>query len=416
MTRKKPYAVNPRMRFDEGEVASVATPRRGALRCNINKLITTVIMAMVTGATLAATPQIKNVTAFQPYPWEKKVYISYECEGMGGDRPVIIQAKDKKSGKTYLVRGLLDDAELTSGSHKVVWDLEAQGVTINSTNVVFVVRAIPRYCVIDLSAGASSYPVDYMDEPPGGGFNTDEYKTTKLVLRLIGPGAFKMGGQYDVTLTKPFYCGIFEVTQRQYELVTGSNPSAYKGDMRPVESVSWNIIRGDSSTYNWPSSANVDPSTFMGRIQARTGLNFDLPTEAQWEYACRAGTTSKYNNGGDSWNDLKLLGRYYDNRSDGKGGYSDAHTKVGSYQPNAWGLYDMHGNVSEWCLDWYGSLSSGVTDPEGSSSGSCRVLRGGCWSSEAGNCAASRRSTDFYGPSYGSGYRGFRLVRTLSHQ
>ena len=224
-----------------------------------------------------------------------------------------------------------------------------------------------------------------------------------------------MGGSYQVTLTKPFYCGVFEVTQKQYELVTGSNPSSYsyKGDMRPVESVSWNTIRGNSSSYNWPSSANVDSNSFVGRLQARTGLNFDLPTEAQWEYACRAGTTSKYNNGGDTENDLRELGRYSGNRSNGKGGYTDAHTKVGSYEPNAWGLYDMHGNVREWCLDWHENLSSGVTDPVGSSSGSYRVRRGGGWSHDASRCTSSYR--DYYLPSNDTDSFGFRLVRTLSN-
>ena len=288
------------------------------------------------------------------------------------------------------------------------------------------------YCVVDLAAGpnAGKYPVSYLAAEPKGGW-TDEYKTTKLVLRRIEPGTFKMGGKYEVTLTKPYYMGVFEVTQKQYELVTGSNPSAYKGDMRPVEKVSWNAIRGDSVTYNWPSSVNVDPSTFIGKIKARTGFTFDLPTEAQWEYACRGGTTSQYNNGGDSEADLKKLGRFALNQKergwresdidfarhepDGKGGYSERHTVVGSYQPNAWGLYDMHGNVWEWCLDWHGDLSSGATDPLGSSSGSARVERGGSWS----NGADGYGCTSFYryslSPSGGYYGGGFRLVRTLSN-
>ena len=267
-----------------------------------------------------------------------------------------------------------------------------------------------QYCVIDLSAGAnaSSDPVKYLDEQPKGGFNTDEYKKEKLVMRLIEPGTFKMEGHL-ITLSKPYYIGVFEVTQKQYELVIGSNPSQYKGDMRPVEQVSWNTIRGDSATCNWPSSANVDPNSFMGKIQARTGLTFDLPTETQWEYACRAGTTSEYHNGGSMAGDLKSLGRYRENRSDGKGGSSDAHTIVGSYQPNVWGLYDMHGNVREWCLDWWSeNLSSGVTDPTGPSAGPYRVLRGGSWFVGAGRCTSSHR--DQYGYSskdYDNG--GFRL-------
>ena len=287
------------------------------------------------------------------------------------------------------------------------------------------------YCVVDLSAGptASKYPVSYLAVEPKGGW-TDEYKTTKLVLRRIDPGTFKMDGKYEVTLTKPFYCGVFEVTQKQYELVRGSNPSHFKGDMRPVENLSWNAIRGDSATYNWPSSANVDSSTFIGKIQARTGLSFDLPTEAQWEYACRAGTTSKYNNGGDSEADLKKLGRFVLNQKqrgskesdesfakhepDGKGGCWERHAVVGSYQPNAWGLYDMHGNVWEWCLDWRGGLSSGVTDPQGSSSGSYRVRRSGSWYSIADLCASSYRS--YCDPSYGGDYDGFRLCMNPSRQ
>ena len=286
------------------------------------------------------------------------------------------------------------------------------------------------YCVIDLSAGpnARKYPVSYIAAEPKGGW-TDEYKTTKLVLRRIEPGKFMMGGNYEVTLTKPFYCGVFEVTQKQYELVTGGNPSLFKGDMRPVERVSVSAIRGNSATYSWPSSVNVDPLTFIGKIQVRTGLNFDLPTEAQWEYACRAGTTSKFNNGGDSESDMKKLGRFVLNQKerawreadesfakhepDGKGGYSGGHTVVGSYRPNAWGLYDMHGNVWEWCLDWRGDLSSGVTEPVGSSSGVRRVLRGGCWDSPTAGCTSSNRNNAI--PSYKNIILGFRLVRTLSN-
>ena len=251
------------------------------------------------------------------------------------------------------------------------------------------------YCVIDLSAGpnAGKYPVSYLAAEPKGGW-TDEYKTTKLVLRRIEPGKFKMGGEYEVTLTKPFYCGVFEVTQKQYELVTGSNPSKFKGDMRPVENVSYDHVRGKDEGAKWPTSSAVDASSFMGRLRARTGIDdFDLPTEAQWEYACRAGTKSRYDNGGDSEEDLKKLGRFALNQKargrkesnadfarhepDGKGGYAENHTVVGSYLPNAWGLYDMHGNVWERCLDWWSDLSGGATDPVGPSgppSGRPRVV------------------------------------------
>ena len=290
-----------------------------------------------------------------------------------------------------------------------------------ATQTVTVIDTSKLYMVVDISAGSGEgavYPVSYLGAVPEGGW-TDEYKTTKLVLRRIEPGTFQMGGSYQTTLTKPYYMGVFEVTQKQYELVSGSNPSWYKGDRRPVELVSWNTIRGNSDTYNWPNSKAVDANSFMGRLRARTGLEFDLPTEAQWEYACRAGTTTDLNSGknlslSNPWDQdsaMDEVGRYSNNRSDGKGGYSQ-HTTVGSYLPNAWGLYDMHGNVWEWCLDWYGSLADGATDPEGSSSESYRVRRGGSWSYIASNCTSSARGSS--SPSLEDYYHGFRLVRTLS--
>ncbi len=287
------------------------------------------------------------------------------------------------------------------------------------------------YCVIDLSAGpdADHYPVTYLKDAPRGGFNTDEYKTKKLVLRRIEPGTIYMGGIYRTTLTKPFYCGVFEVTQRQYVLVMGKNPSEAKGEMRPVEQVSYATIRGRDEGSKWPESSAVDSDSFMGKLQSRTGIRgFDLPTEAQWEYACRAGTKSAYNNGGKAPYAMKRLGRFTLNQKmrghkesdadfakhkpDGKGGYLERHTVVGSYEPNKWGLYDMHGNVWEWCRDWSADLSNRVTDPSGPSSGSERVRRGGAWDFHAEGCNSFERHS--FNPSKGTGTIGFRIIRQLS--
>jgi hypothetical protein len=129
------------------------------------------------------------------------------------------------------------------------------------------------YCVIDLSAGpnATSYAVSFLDAVPAGGW-TDEYKTTKLVLRRIEPGSFKMNGLYDVTISRSFYMGVFEVTQKQYELVTGNNPSYYKGDARSVECVSWDTLRGNSDTHNWPNIKTVDANSFVGEGLLRSAL------------------------------------------------------------------------------------------------------------------------------------------------
>ena len=258
-------------------------------------------------------------------------------------------------------------------------DLRPGRATANVAAAGFRPRASRKndklYCVIDLYSGpnARKYTVSYRSAEPGGGWS-DTYKTEKLVLRRIEPGTFIMGeNQKDeshrVTFTKPFYIGVFEVTQRQYELVTGEDPSKYKGKMRPIENVSLEQLRGSCIEYDWPTSRKVAPNSFIGRIRARTGLDgFELPTEAQWEYACRAGTTTLRYDGSDvnDIDSLMKLGRvtynqcsrgwwepdseFKKHKPDRKGGYADFHTSVGLYKPNAWGLYDMYGNVWEMCV------------------------------------------------------------------
>ena len=210
----------------------------------------------------------------------------------------------------------------------------------------------------------------------------------------------------NITLTKDYCIGVFEVTQKQYKLVTGSNPSYFSGDKRPVEKVSYNDIRGSSNGSKWPASNAVDSSSFLGKLRARTGLTLDLPTEAQWEYACRAGSSGSYgllSTGKEGT--LSTMGWYSDNSG------NTTHD-VGGKTPNAWGLYDMHGNVWEWCLDWYASSGYSGTDPVGCSSGSYRVFRGGSYSNNAGNCTAYTRY--YFNPSYDCSNHGFRLVSTLS--
>ena len=372
----------------------------------------------------ADMPTITGVTAQQRYPWNGKVDISYTVTGdiaaEAKQRAVFTSLKvtaiDMEANTTNIASQLSGDINLTVGTHSIVWDMGAEGLSFKSSNVVFKVSCEMTnalYCVIDLSAGAgaSSYPIIYLAEPPSGGFNKDLYKTTKLALRRIAPGSFLMCGLYNVTLTKPYFVGIFEVTQKQYSLVMGTNPSQYAGDKRPVEKVSFDMIRGSSNGTQWPLSSAVDSTSFMGKLRMRTGLDFDLPTEAQWEYACRAGTTSSYNNGGSSENDLKKLGRYRGNTSDGKGGYSQ-HTTVGSYQPNAWGLYDMHGNVWEWCLDWYADLSDSV-EPKGPISGEARVLRGNSWGGSAPGCTSSSHGSEKPSDNVTMGF-GCRIARTLT--
>ena len=392
----------------------------------MKKALGTGLLTLIGVAAFAAAPTITGVTAQQRYPWNGKVDISYTVTGdiaAEAKRKAVltslkVTAQDKVASKTYTATKLSGDRALTAGTHKFVWDMNAEGLTFKSSNVVFNVacETTPAtYCVIDLSAGANatSYPVTYLASPPSGGFNVDAYKTSKLVLRRLEAGSFIMGSDQTVasrrvTLTKPFFCGLFEVTQRQYELVTGSNPCSSteygKGNTYPVHYVSYNMIRGTSNGVEWPSSSAVDSSSFMGKLRARTGLDFDFPTDAQWEYACRAGTTTTYSYGSS------VNGNYmwYTSNSSSK-----THP-VGSKSANPWGLYDMHGNVCEWCLDRHGSTLAYGTDPKGPSSGSGRVDRGGSWHSQAADCSSSAR---FYGtPTYEySNTIGFRLVRTLSN-
>ena len=257
------------------------------------------------------------------------------------------------------------------------------------------------YMVVDLSSGSSStsYPVSYLDAVPSGGWS-DTYKTTKLVLRRCEAGTFKMQNSSNVTLTKPFYIGVFEVTQRQYKQVMGGDHNG----SGPMSSINYSTIRGSSG---WPSSSSVGSTSILGKLRSRTGLSFDLPTEAQWEYACRAGTTTTYYWG----NSINGNYAWYDGNAN-----SQIHS-VGLKKPNAWGLYDMGGNLQEWCLDWYNTLTYG-TDPKGKSSPSAepwdgRVLRGGAWNGSSTTVSSSYRTC--LNPSSTRSSDGFRLCLTLSN-
>ena len=393
------------------------------VKCTITGMSGKRILAALVGVLVLsafAIPQVSDLKVTPVAPWG--LAIDYTVSGVEDSEVneplLVVTATD--GGRTYVARNLSGATNCVNGSHRVYWNMAKDGITATVADGVVQIEYVPLYCIIDLSGGtsATSYPVSYLSAVPGSGWRTDEYRTTKLVLRRIPAGSFIMGDDqtdesHRVTLTKPFYVGVFEVTQRQWELVMGGKPSYYRGDTRPVERVSYDDIRGSSAGAGWPSSSAVDATSFLGRLRAKTGLDgFDLPTEAQWEYACRAGTTSKYNNDRDEEYALKYSGRYSGNSSDGRGGYKE-HTTVGLYASNAWGLYDMHGNVYEWCLDWYGDLSYGV-DPSGSSSGSSRVERGGGWYYYADDCTSSSRYSSI--PSDAYDYYGFRIVRTLNNK
>ena len=221
----------------------------------------------------------------------------------------------------------------------------------------------------------------------------DGDKTTidGMKMVFVKGGMFAMGdiwgdGESDeepvhyVTVSD-FYIGKYEVTQAQWKSIMGSNPSNWKGDNLPVESVSWNDIQ-----------------EFIKKLNAKTGKKYRLPTEAEWEYAARGGYNYKYS-GSDTLTDVAW---YYDNSG------QKTHP-VGQKRPNKLGVYDMSGNVWEWCQDWYGDYSSASqTSPTGPSSGSYRVLRGGSWLNDARSCCVSHRGC--FTPSSRYIDLGFRLV------
>ena len=233
-----------------------------------------------------------------------------------------------------------------------------------------------------------------------------------MKLLLIPKGTFMMGSpeseqgrnvdetQHEVTISKDYYLGVYEITQAQYEKVMGKNPSLFQGAIvgnenadLPVDNVSWDdVVEFCKKLSDLPE-------------EKKAGRMYRLPTEAEWEYACRAGSKTAY-----SFDDEEgLLPEYgWFSRNSSR----RTHT-VGLLEPNAWGLHDMHGNVWEWCSDWYEEYPKGaVSDPTGPKEGSDRVIRGGSWDYEAAHCrSANRNGRD---PSFRFDYYGFRVALSPS--
>jgi formylglycine-generating enzyme required for sulfatase activity len=229
---------------------------------------------------------------------------------------------------------------------------------------------------------------------------------------LIPAGTFLMGSesgdplrgpdegpQRRVTIEQPFYLGVHPITQQQYEAVMHANPSQFRkghggGPKHPVEQVSWD-----------------EANDFCRRLSEAIGQTYRLPTEAEWEYACRAGTTT-----GFAFGDAlcSTAANFDGTRPFGAaelGPFLQRTSPVGAYTPNGWGLYDMHGNLWEWCADWYEEryyADAPAHDPKGPSRGNVRVLRGGSWNNSGHLCRSARRNK--YAPDFKSETIGFRVV------
>ncbi len=230
--------------------------------------------------------------------------------------------------------------------------------------------------------------------PPAPGVNFS-LENPALAMIWVGPGTFMMsstfgaGDDTEVTLTRGYWLGRTEVTQAQWQALMDyvPLPSVFKGSERPVENVAWGIV-----------AIFCDKLTARERAAGRLpdGYLYTLPTEAQWEYACRAGTAGIYAG------DIDAMAWH--------GANSDAETHaVAQKLPNAWGFHDMHGNVQEWCADWYAGYPGGkVNDPTGAKLGQFRVKRGGSWAGNAETCRSALRS--WVKPSLASRGDGFRLA------
>ena len=333
----------------------------------------------------AAALDVTGVTARQRWPWNNLVDVGFTLSGVESSetfyRIDVRASYAGMAGEAVAAKTLVSEPVVKgNGSHTIVWDMGRDLPGLVTSNLTVTVLASPLaamesvYMVLDLSggSGATSYPVRYSLMGPD--LSDDTCRTTELWLKLCPAGTFTMGTDssatvnaqrlpaHTVTLTKPFYLGVFEMTQEQYYRVKGTWPSYYTNETyratRPVEQVKYDAdIRPFSSWYDGTIGASSE--RFMGVLRRRTGLAFDLPTEAQWEYACRAGTTGLYYDNRFTESTIQNYCRAINgsttigatitpNRNDDT---TKGTAKVGSYDPNPWGFYDMYGNVAEICGD-----------------------------------------------------------------
>lgn len=314
---------------------------------------------------------VSNVDAYQE---GKNIIITYDTDKDGTVGDVYCSTDGGRTWSNPLRRVTGDvNKQVPAGSHRIVWDVLSEREKLAGANICFKVEANSgRFTVNGVSFE--------MVRVEGGTFRMGATSEENwLVERDEKP-------VHSVTLSS-YYIGKTEVTQALWEAVMGINPSRFKGDYLPVENVSWD-----------------DCQEFIRKLNSMTGQNFRLPTEAEWEFACRGGNNSR----GYKYSGSNNLGSvaWYDGNSGNK-----THP-VGTKAPNELGIYDMSGNVWEWCADWYGDYSSGAqTNPTGPYGGSNRVYRGGSWNYDVGRCRSSNR--DFYYPSIRDIILGLRLALSL---
>ncbi len=341
-----------------------------------------ILAILFSAASAAQAAEVKNVSSKQV---GNRVQVTYDLTGDESEADVSVTitlgGKEFKPEELHLEGDL---GKVRPGRGKTLWWNVLQDFP----------RGLDGDIVCEISAG-------------GGKIFVSPTLGAKFV--LIPAGTFTMGSpsnepgrdndetQHRVTLSKPFYMQTTEVTQGQWKAVMGNNPSYFKnyGDDCPVEQVSWN-----------------DVHEFIRILNQREGTDkYRLPTEAEWEYVARAGTTTPFHTGNCLSTDLANSQGFLPLSGCPRGRDRERTIRVGSFPPNDWGLYDMHGNVREWVQDWTGNYPNAhVTDPTGPSGGIFRVIRGGGWFYDARRCRSAIR--DFNAPDYRDDSLGFRLART----
>ena len=421
----------------------------------MKKLVYTFLFAVPCAVSAAVSiPEIEagSVTCVQKST-SRKVEIGYRLKNAPAIVTIDIMTNGVSIGGEHLsyLSGDVNKVVYEGGNRLITWmpnkawpgDKVAENVTVSVT--AWATNAPPDWMVVSL-VDTNGYVRYYAEESTiPFGVENNLYKTEQMVFRKIpaanvcyrfGSPMTEKGRSNDkeaaqmITLKDDFYLGIYEVTQRQYELITGKRPAYFKNDscyrFRPVENLSVTAIRGSGS---WPDGGHiVADDSFMGILGDRTGLyGFDLPTEAEWEFAARASCGNALYNGkeltGDTTSDnLDDIARYRRNGGYATGASSEPASNstvehgtadVGSFDRNAYGLYDMLGNVWERCLDRYidfptvGELEAGGPGDRGSTSS--RTIRGGSWKNDASSIRSASRNG--VGATSSFNHTGFRVWR-----